>query len=136
MPQALSRKYSLALAGLLLCGAASAAWIYVLHQRPTRPAPGDHVFELSARPGYLSEELALTYARESLRQAGLNPADWRPVPTGRRDTPDAQADRYLARTAGTRYRGVIAFTREGRSLRFVAVELQGARVVCQNSPGK
>jgi hypothetical protein len=134
MPPSLARKLTIALLGLALLAMVTFFWFSKANMPPLR-GPG-HVFELSERPKFLTEELALSYAREALKADGLNPADWHPVPNGRTHAPDGRMDAYMTRTEGTPYRGVLLFTRAGLSPKFVAVEVQGTRVVCQNTPGR
>ena len=126
----------MALSGLALLTLVSAG--YFLCSAPRfRPMPGlTHVYELAERANFLSEELALNYARQSLKEDGLNPAEWLPVRNGHTKAPDGRVDAFMARTTGTPNRGVILFTRAGCSPKFVAVELQGSRVICQNTFGR
>jgi len=130
-----ARQYAFALLALGLV-VSFAAFLRFNAPRLHPPANPAHVFELREPPKFLTEELALAYANESLKQEGLNPADWRPVPDGRTHAPDGRVDAYLARTRGTPNRGVLLFTRGGLSPKFVAVELKGSRVLCENAPGR
>jgi hypothetical protein len=132
----MQKKHGIALVALAFAAVGTAGFLYVRHSTSFPPPAAGHVIELSERPKFLTEETALSCAREALKQDGLEPADWRPVPNGRTRAPDGRVDAYMARTEGTLYRGVILFARGGRTLRFVAVELRGARVICQNPPGK
>ncbi len=106
-------------AGLLVAGAATVP--YLAHRAvQTRIGPR-HVYELSEQPRALNEELALAKARETLTRDGLDLASWQEY-------------------GGTREvwsnRVVFMFTNAAASTRFVHVELEGTRVVCQTSVGK
>jgi hypothetical protein len=136
MPHGFNRKFIIAFSGLALLGVGFAAFVGFSQLRVHPPRGPEPVFELSARPKFLTEELALSCAMEALKKDGLDPAEWRPVPDGRTHAPDGRLDAYMARTAGTPYRGVLLFTRAGRSPKFVSMELQGSRVVCQNGRGR
>jgi hypothetical protein len=136
MSPGLARKLIIACSGLALLTVGAVAIFWLTPPRIRLPRGPEHMFELSERPKFLTEELALSYAREALKAEGLNPADWQPVPNGRTHAPDGRVDAYMTRTEGTPYRGLLLFTRAGRSPKFVAVELQGKRIVCQNSPGR
>jgi hypothetical protein len=136
MLHGLARTYVIATALLVFLCVAAGGFLYLTRLKAPPRSGSEHIFELSERPKFLTEELALTYARATLKADGLNPADWRPVTNGRTRAPDGRVDAYMARTAGTSGRGVILFAREGRAMKFVAIELRGSRVVCQSSPGR
>ena len=136
MPRGLARKLTTVLSGLTLLGAAAFAFFWYSQARMPLQRGPEHVFELSERPKFLTEELALSYGREALKADGLNPADWQPVPNGRTRASDGRVDAFITRTEGTPYRGVLLFTRAGRSPKFVAVEVHGTRIICQNTPGR
>ena len=93
---------------------------YLVHREvETRIGPR-HVYELSEQPGALSEELALAKARETLTRDGLDSASWREY-TGTRQVSSNQV--------------IFMFTNGPASTRFVHVDLDGNRVVCQTSVG-
>ena len=105
--------------GLLLAGAVIVP--YLAHRAVQSRIGPRHVYELSEQPRALSEDLALAKARETLTRDGLDIASWQEY-------------------GGTREvwsnRVVFMFTNAVASTRFVHVELEGSRVVCQTSIGK
>ena len=105
--------------GLLL--AAAVAVPYLVHREVQSRIGPKHIYELSERPGALSEELALAKARETLTRDGLDTASWQEH-TGTRQV--------------TSNRVIFVFTNGTTSTRFVNVDLEGTRVVCQTSVGK
>jgi hypothetical protein len=92
-----------------------------------------HVFEVSDRPKYLTESLALRGAREALKREGLDTNAWQPVPHGRAGP--RSGEQFVSRSLNNSNRVVIMFTND-MSMRFVAVELEGNKVTCQSSIGK
>jgi hypothetical protein len=98
----------------------------------------EHVYEISNRPSFLTEKLAMNKARETLKLDGLDNTAWQPMPDGRTKAPDGHKDNFLARNAKTPNRGVIMFTNLNADVpaRFVSTELNGTRLVCQSSIGK
>jgi hypothetical protein len=80
-----------------------------------------HVYELSERPALLSEELAVAKARETLTRDGFDASSWQ---------------EYDGTREVTSNRIVFIFTNGAASTRFVHVDLEGGRVVCQISVGK
>src|SRR6266496_2166772 len=106
--------------GLVLAGVAS---LPLLMHRSIRSRIGpEHVFTLTERPKSLTEDFAIAKARETLPLDGLNP------------------DLWLLATNGctiTSNRAVVTFFTHGpAATRFVHVELDGSRLVCQISVGK
>jgi hypothetical protein len=120
--------------GLALCGWAA---VYYAVQRAgdTRIGPA-HIYELSEAPSFLTEELALTKAREVLNKAGIDLKVWHAQRDGRTSAPDGRVDEFAARNGNNFNRVVFAFTNGSGATRFVSVELNGKRVVCQASLGK
>ena len=96
----------------------------------------EYVYELSEQPKFLSEALAIAKARETLTRDGLNPAVWGPVVEERTKAPDGSVDRFLLRNTINPNHASIMFTNGTGNTRFVRVELEGSRVVCQTSIGK
>jgi hypothetical protein len=108
---------------LVLVGIAS---LPMLMHRSIRSRIGpEHVFTLSQNPGTLSEELAVAKAREALSLDGLDPRLWLLASNGCTIASNRAVVMFFthkpAPTAGTR---------------FVHVELDRNRVVCQVSVGK
>lgn len=119
--------------GLVLL--AIAAVPYLIHRSLQSRISPQHVYELSEQPKFLTEELAMARARETLTRDGLDVAAWQPVPDERSKAPDGRTDQFLSRNAITPNHGSIMFT-NCTGTRFVSVELDGSRVVCQTSIGK
>jgi hypothetical protein len=105
--------------GLVLLGVAAVP--YLVHREVQSRIGPQHIYELSEQPKFLSEELAIAKARETLTQDGLTITSWQEV-SGSRDI--------------TSNRVVFMFTNGAASTRFVRVELDGSRVICQSSIGK
>jgi len=118
--------------GLLLL--AIAAVPYLIHRSVQSRIGPQHVYDLSEQPQFLTEELAMERARDTLTRDGLD-ATWQPVPDDRSKAPDGRADQFLSRNTITPNHGSIMFT-NGTGTRFVSVELDGRRVLCQTSIGE
>jgi len=107
--------------GVCLVLAAAVAIPYLVHREVQSCIGPRHTYELSEQPGVLSEELALTKARETLTRDGLDTASWQECTATRQATSN---------------RVIFMFTNGTASTRFVHVDLEGGRVVCQTSVGK
>lgn len=127
---------TLILIGVAVLLLGSAAVAYRTHHVSRSLTGPQHVYEISNQPSFLTEELAMNEARETLKLDGLDNKVWQPVPDGRTASPDGRKDDFLARNANTPNRGVIMFTNLNVHARFVSVELSGSRLVCQTSIGK
>jgi hypothetical protein len=96
-----------------------------------------HEFALADHPAFLTEELALVKARETLALDGFDPADWQIHPSGRTKAPDGRRDDYLSRNGLNPNQGSVRFIGPAGQNRFVSVELvEGDRLICQSSRGK
>ena len=109
---------------LILCGAAVVP--YLVHRAVRSRIGPEHVYELSGKPPFLTEDMALAKARDTLAQDGVDAAAWRPVPGG----PSGQ---FASRNTINSNEVVLMFTNGTGSGRFVSVRLDGTRVVCQSS---
>ena len=105
--------------GLVLAGAAAVP--YLAHRAVQSRIGPRHVYELSEQPKALSEDLALTKARETLTLDGEDIASWQ---------------EYSGTRQVNSNRVVFMFTNGAASTRFVHVELEGSHLVCQTSIGK
>lgn len=105
--------------GLLLAGAVAVP--HLVHREVQSRIGPQHIYELSEQPGALSEQLALAKARETLTRDGLDTASWQEY-TGTRQV--------------TSNRVIFMFTNGTASARFIHVDLEGSRVLCQTSIGK
>ena len=116
--------------GLVVLGVVAAAFQFY---HTARAHIGSmHTFELSERPKFLTEELVITKARETLKADGLDTADWHPMPYGQTTAPDGRTDEFFSRNTNTINSGSIVFTNSSATMRIVRVQLEGSRVVCQN----
>ncbi len=120
--------------GLLLAALASVPYL-VDRSVQSRIGP-PHSFELSESPRFLTEDVALARARETLSRDGYDVTVWHPLRDGRTTAPDGRTDDFMARNSITSNRGVITFTNSTESPRLVSVTLDGGRVVCQTSIAK
>ena len=124
-----TRTIILVVVGLLLVVATAVS--YLVHRSVQSRIGPPHEFALSETPRFLSEELALTIARDTLSRNGYDPAAWQPTRDGHTTAPDGRTVEFMARNAITLNRGVIMFTSTTASARLVSVTLDGSRVVCQ-----
>jgi len=108
----------------------------VVHRSVQSRIGPQHIFELSEQPQFLTDQLALAKARETLTRDGYDVSVWQPTRDGRTTAPSGRPDEFLTRNTVTPNRGVIMFTSTTASPRFVSVELDGSRVVCQTSIAK
>lgn len=93
-----------------------------------------HVYELSATPKYLSEDVALAKAIETMAAEGYDMRSWAAALDGRTTSPDGRADRYLARNGINPNRGTIVFRRNMGGQyeeRAVAIELSESHLSCR-----
>src|SRR5688572_23630033 len=120
--------------GLVILGIAATP--YIIYRAARSRIGAEHVFELSESPFFLSEEMALAKARDTLTRDGIDLAIWQPQRDGRTSAPDGRVDEFAARNTINSNHLVFAFTNGSASTRFVSVELAGSRVICQSSIGK
>ena len=117
-------KFGIVIAGgtaLLLNLAGTLALQYLARREVQARIGPRHVYNLSERPKALTEDMALAKARESLVQDGLDISSW---------------SEYGGARQVTSNRAVFMFTNGASSTRFVHVDLDGNRLVCQTSVGK
>ena len=119
---------------MLLAGVAAVP--YLIHRSVQSGIGPEHTFELSERPVFLTEELALAKANDTMTRNGFDLATWRVQRNGRTTAPDGRVDEFAARSTINSNRVVFAFANGSASTRFVSVELAGSRVICQSSLGK
>ena len=122
------------LAVVVLAGVAAVP--HLIHRSVQSRVGPQHVFQLSEQPAFLTEELALAKARETLARDGLNASVWQPQRDGRTTAPDGRTDEFAARNTIDSNRVVFVFTSSSARTRFVSVELDRSRVVCQTSIAK
>ena len=106
--------------GLVLAGVA--ALPLLMHRSIKSRIGPEHVFKLTGRPESLTEDFAIAKARETLPLDGLNPDLWLLATNGC--------------TIASNRAVVMFFTHGPSATRFVHVELDGSRLVCQISVGK
>jgi hypothetical protein len=91
-----------------------------------------HTFDLEVPHEYLTERIALEFARRTLEAEGYDTANWKPSPEGYRDVDrKSEQDWFLTRARDPR-RGRIQFVRENETddtTRFVEIEISGNRVI-------
>jgi hypothetical protein len=128
-------------------GCASVLFIFVIvpNYHPVhRRVYHQHFYELSEQPKFLTEELALAKARETLTLdhlvVGPDQDELHPGPDGHTRAPDVRVDEFLSRNAIGRNmfspnRGSIMFTNFSGT-RYVSVELDGRILACQTSLDK
>jgi hypothetical protein len=74
------------LAMVLLPGVAAVP--YLIHRSVQSRISQQHVFQLSEQPAFLTEQLALAKAEETLTRDGLDARVWQPRRDGRTTAPD------------------------------------------------
>ena len=135
---------------LFLVGAS--AKLVLQHLAVKKGVGPQHLLQLSEKPEHLTQELALTKAREALRLDGEDPANWHPV-----DDPAAylasrgyglaslfnvsssragQTNELLSLESRRPQCGIVIFVNDHDALRFVRIGLSGSNVLCQCSAGK
>ena len=124
----------LALVALFTNGCVVLFYQSVKHDREIAAKHGKK-FEYTVKPAppFLTDDLALAKARETLRREGFNTNEWMAVPTPYpRKAPDGTQDKYLSRFVNSTSswpRGTIVFQR-GDARRKFDVRLDGKRIVC------
>jgi hypothetical protein len=121
-------------AGLLLMLVAAVP--YLVHRSVRSRIGQPHTFTLPESPRFLTEELALAKARDTLNRDGYDVAVWQPMRDGRTTAPDGRTDEFMARNTINPNDGAILFTNITASPRFVSVRLNGSQVVCRTSIAK
>ena len=134
MTQMRIRTYILIPAGLVFLAVAAVPYL-VSHALRARVGP-QHIFALTHSALFLTEELALTKALESLTLDGLQVSGWHPQREGRTSAPDGRKDQFGTRNTINSNRLVFAFTNGSGSMRLVSVALTGRQLSCQASGGK
>lgn len=90
-----------------------------------------HTYELPEHVPFLTEEVALTFARRTLEREGFNLEAWIPVEDRRTSSPDHKPDKYLVRNLFNSNEGVIQFRNEAMNeTRYVSVALSNKQVMC------
>jgi hypothetical protein len=96
-----------------------------------------HNFGLSEETRFLTEEVALDKARETLRLDGWNIAEWQAHRDGRTKAPDGRVDQFMRRNSINSNSGTFMFTSSAhKQVRLVLVKLTGTQLVCQASIGR
>jgi hypothetical protein len=92
-----------------------------------------HSFPVAVRPRFLTDDLALSKAREALATDGYDLGAWSPHEDRRTKAPDGAADLYLARNQINTDAGYIMFVNPASriSSRIVEVELKADTAECR-----
>src|SRR5262245_16518594 len=110
----------ISLVAIMLLIGAVALWAWAFEQALVGPR---HEFPLTERPAFLTEELALTMAREALARDGFDPAEWQVRLDNRTSAPDGRRDQFLSRNTINPNQGSIVFEGPTNRRRDVSVEL-------------
>src|SRR5262249_39380317 len=94
---------------LVVSGSVFSVFVLVNTAVNSRRGP-EHIFTVSDSAQFLTEERALSKARDTLAEEKLDPAVWQPVPDGRTKDPNGRADVFMARNAINPNRGTFLFT--------------------------
>jgi hypothetical protein len=110
------------LACLLLSGC-----VFVVERHVTP----QHIYTIHPAPAFLTEELALEKARETLARDGYDLENWQLKRTDspKRKAPDGRRDKYLERFTFRSHAGHVHFGK-GTATRTYHVWLDGDRVTC------
>ena len=94
-----------------------------------------HTYQIRPVPQFLTDDLAVAKARQTLALDGYDVSVWQPSEDDRSKAPDGTPDVYLVRNTINPNRGFIEFLDTNRTdrnpSRIVTVELKGEHVECQ-----
>jgi hypothetical protein len=113
-----------------LTAVAATLFSYQLARTMARRHGPPHVFNLSANPEFLVEQIAIEKAAEALALDGLG-SDFQPIPDSRSSAPDGVPDQYLVRNTLNPNMGDLAFSNTVGARFFVTVELQDRKLTCR-----
>lgn len=120
--------------GMLVALVVTGIWILpalVNHSLKRITILGRHAYELPEHVPFLTEEVALTFARRMLEREGFSLEAWIPVEDRRTSSPDHKPDKYLVRNAFNPNDGFIRFKNEAlNESRYVSVVLSNKQVMC------
>ena len=106
----------------------------VRHWENSRAGPL-HVFQLPSAPAFLTDDLALARAKETMALDGYSMAIWQPMEDGRTKSPNGSPDIYLSRNSINPNRGTIQFwdptMKQPNPSRLVVLEMEGDRLECR-----
>jgi len=102
-------------------------------EKEGKPIASMHRYVLWEKPKALTEELALSYARQALAQDGLNTNLWQPVHDGRLTAWGKRTDGFAVRNPNNSNLVCIAFRSGETPTRFVGVYLLEDILMCQSS---
>jgi hypothetical protein len=92
-----------------------------------------HAFEIDEVPRFLSEEMAIAYARKALSIEGFDEGSWEPRAEKevRTTDPNGRPDKYSTRNSLNPNRvSMIFLNKAEKNARCVDVEMQDKRIVC------
>jgi hypothetical protein len=102
------------------------------------PAAPKHQFVVQPTPKFLTEELAIAKARETLAMDGYKVGEWEPTRASQPPTkaPDGTPDKYFDRFSFRANAGRVTFSKiKGKQFRTYDVRLEGNRVICSEFRG-
>jgi hypothetical protein len=114
---------------LLLVVVIGAAGAYFLRPSVLLSRTPKCVFALAEEPAFLTEDTAVSKARETLDRAGLNANAWQPVASSLTTAPNGERDQFLARSSENPNVGHVIF-KSGTKMRVVNIRLVGKRMTC------
>ncbi len=96
----------------------------------------DHIFSVEPAPPFLTEELALSKARQTMNMESSAVNLWQPTRVDQPPSkaPDGTPDKYFVRWSFNPNEGTVSFV-NGRKYRRYIVGLHGNRVICRRSDG-
>lgn len=120
--------------GILVTIVVGGLWILpalVNHSLKRLSSVARHTYELPEHVPFLTEEVALTFARRTLEREGYELEAWIPVADRRTRSPHGEPDTYLVRNVLTPNEGVIQFKNDTlNETRYIDITLSNRQVVC------
>lgn len=108
---------------------AAPLWLDCAVKRATHVAT--HAYTVAEPVPFLTEEVALELARQTLEREGCDPKDWVALRDGRSHSPIGVPDNYLVRDCNNANRGTITFrSQTGEGTRIVTIDLKGNLAIC------
>lgn len=127
------KRYILILLGVGLLAVAVAALGPLAHHRRGKPIASLHGFSLTEPTKFLTEDLALDYARQALVRDGLDTNAWLPVRDRRLAAWAGKTYGLTARNPNNSNHVCIGFRGSNTPTRFVSVYLIEGTIHCQSS---
>jgi hypothetical protein len=110
------KKTTIILLGVSLLVVGGGAVVVLTREKEGKPIASMHRYVLSEQPKALTDELAVSYARQALGQDGLNTNAWQPVHDGRLAAWGRSTDGFGVRNTNNSNHVCIAFRSDATPL--------------------